>query len=141
MRKKNFVAGIVLALSVSVLAACGGGSKQDYLSDIEAISAYGETMSEVEDMTDFADAAKDLDVKTAEGKVLKKDLEQLGDYMTEFSDMMEDIENVDEAAMEDLSNKMTELQETVEEHAQDFVDAAEKAGVSDEDVEDLGLGF
>lgn len=141
MRKKNFVAGIVLALSLSVLTACGGSSKEDYLSDVEAISAYGEAMSEVEDMADFADAAKDLDVKTAEGKELKKDLEQLGDYMTEFSDMLEDIDNVDEDAMEELSNKVTELQETVEEHAQDFQDAAEKAGVSEEDIEDLGLGF
>ena len=104
MKKRSLVAGLalVMTLSMSMLTGCGS-SKEDYINDAEQI---------VENAT----SPSDMDMKTSEGKTLKKDLEDMMDA------------DADDAA-EMLSDYL--------EHVQDFIDAAEDAGVSDDDLAGL----
>ncbi len=141
MRKKGLVVGMVFAMALTALTACGGDSKENYLSDVQAINDFGVAVSEMEEMSDYADAVKGMEMKTAEGKVIKEDMEELGDYLEQLNDMMEDLENYDEDAATELQDKMEELQDKVEGHVEDFTDAAEKSGVDDEDLEGMDLDF
>lgn len=140
MRKKFLLAGMVLAMSATALTACGN-NKEDYLNDLQEINDFGVAMQEMEEISDYADAIAEMEVKTAEGKVIKEDMEEMGDYLEQLNDMMEDLENYDEEAATELSDKLTELQEKVEEHAEDFKEAAEKSGVEEEDIEEMDLAF
>lgn len=140
MRKKLLVVGMVLAMSATALTACGN-DKENYLSDVQAINDFGVAVQEIEEIADYADAVAEMDMKTAEGKVLKEDMEELGECLEQLSDMMEDMENYDEDAATELHQKMTDLQEKVEGHVEDFTDAAEKSGVDDKDLEGMDLEF
>lgn len=141
MKKKVLVVGMVFALAASALTACGGSSKENYLSDVQAINDFGVAVQEMEEIADYAEAVAGMDMKTEEGKVLKEDMEELGECLEQLSAMMEDLENYDETAAAELQEKMTDLQTKVEEHVEDFTDAAEKSGVDDEDLEGMDLDF
>lgn len=140
MRKKLLVVGMVFAMSATALTACGN-DKENYLSDVQAINDFGVAVQEIEEIADYADAVAEMDMKTAEGKVLKEDMEELGECLEELSGMMEDLDNYDEDAAAELQQKMTDLQTKVEEHVEDFTEAAEKSGVDDEDLEGMDLDF
>ncbi len=141
MKKRVLVVGMVFALAASALTACGGSSKENYLSDVQAINDFGVAVQEMEEIADYAEAVAGMDMKTEEGKVLKEDMEELGECLEQLSAMMEDLENYDETAAAELQEKMTDLQTKVEEHVEDFTDAAEKSGVDDEDLEGMDLDF
>lgn len=141
MKKKVLVVGMVFALAASALTACGGSSKENYLSDVQAINDFGVAVQEMEEIADYAEAVAGMDMKTEEGKVLKEDMEELGECLEQLSAMMEDLENYDETAAAELQEKMTDLQTKVEEHVEDFTDAAENSGVDDEDLEGMDLDF
>ncbi len=138
MKKKSLVVGMVLAMSFATLTACGN-SKEKYLDDVKSIAEMGEAFQDMEELGDFSDIVKDMDMKTKEGKEIKKDMEELAGYMEELSDMMENPEEADADRATEISEKATELQQDVEEHVEAFEDAAKDAGVKDEDLEDLGF--
>lgn len=138
MRKKSLVVGMILAMSFATLTACGD-SKQKYLDDVKAISEMGDAFQDMEELGDFSDIVDDMDVKTKEGKEIKKDMEELAGYMEELSDMMDDPENADTDRAAEISDKATELQKDVEDHVKAFEDAAKDAGVKDKDLEDIGF--
>ena len=138
MRKKSLVLAMVLAMSTMVVA-CGGPSKEDYLDDVQAIVEMGTSFENLEDMAEFADVVADMDVTTKEGKVIKEDMEELAGYMEELSGMMEDLENADQDRALEIQEKVTTLQEDVEDHVKAFEDAAKDAGVEDEDLEDIAF--
>lgn len=142
MKKKILVMGMTLVMSAAMLTACGGSSKDDYLADVKAITEFSNsatTAAATLDMDAYNSALDDLEMKTKEGKALKADMEEMGEILSDAVEMMEDPTDVD--AANELQEKMTELTEKAEEDSKAFVEAAEKSGVDDEDVEDLNLGF
>ncbi len=140
MKKKILVLGMVSVMLVTMLVGCGA-SKANYTDDVAAMKSFAEEVESIEDMSDYAKIADKMTMKTDEGKEIKKDLEKLGEYMTELSEIMADLENYDEDAMNELEDKMNELEEKAEKHVEEFGKAAEKSGVSEKDLEDLGLEF
>lgn len=139
MRKKSLIAGMVMVMSAMMLNACGGPSKADYKADIETLNTFSEDVVSAADAEEYADAATKMEMKTEEGKVLKEDMEELGDYLSELTEMMEDLDNVDVDAASELEEKVEKLQKEAEEHVDAFTDAAKDAGIKDEDLEDLGF--
>lgn len=137
MKKRIMVTVMALMLSISMLAGCGGSSKDDYLNDFNEIAEFYQDMADISDDPDeIASLLKDMNVKTSEGKAMKDDFQELVNIMNTM------LENQDDAdvlmkALGDLSD----LYESIEEHAENFVDAAEKAGVSDDDLEDFDFEF
>lgn len=103
MKKRSLVVGLalVMAASMSLLTGCGS-SKEDYINDLN-------------EMVDNASSPSDMDMKTSEGKQLKKDLEDM-------------LDNPDDA---------TDLLSDYMEHITEFGEAAEDAGVSEDDLASL----
>lgn len=104
MKKRSLVVGMVLVMTAAMASLTGcGSSKEDYLNDVEQ-------------MTENATDPSKMDMKTSEGKQLKKDLEEMQDADSD-------------EAIDMLSDYLEDVQE--------FMDAAEDAGVDDEDLTGL----
>lgn len=137
MKKRIMVTVMALMLSISMLAGCGGSSKDDYLNDLNEIAEFYQDMAGIsDDPGEMASLLKDMNVKTSEGKAMKDDFQELINIMNTM------LENQDDAdvlmkALGDISD----LYESIEKHAENFVDAAEKAGVDDDDLEDFDFDF
>lgn len=147
MKKRTLVLGMSVIMSIAMLTGCGNG-KEDYLNDIEEITALSEVDTDTDDMEEMVeimkDAIDDLDVSTGEGKTLKKDMAELIDYTADLTSDLDALANMEEDELEEMQDKMDELQTKIEDDVQEFLDAAEEAGVEEEDLEDLdvdSLGF
>lgn len=136
MRKRKVIAGILLTLAVATMTACGG-AKKDYLSDVQEINDFSVAVAEMEDVSEYSDAVTAMEMKTSEGKVIKEDMKKMADVLVEISGM--DADSYDEDAVTELYNEMLEIQSEVETHIEDFTNAAEKSGVSDDDLEKMDL--
>lgn len=135
MRKRMTAAAAALTLIFAMLTGCGGTSKNDYLNDVEEFATLNnaDISSDPEEMADDISAAlKDLKLKTPEGKAVKEDMEQLIDLLDKITKNMDDLD-------EDIYNDMLEIYENIEKDMEDFVNAAEEAGVDEDDVEALNF--
>ena len=116
-------------------------SKDDYLDDIREINSLNDAdiSSDPEEMADdLNDILKDLKLKTPEGKAIKKDLQDMVDILDR---MVKNIDNLDEDEAEEMYNDIMEIYDRLEDHVNDFIEAAEEAGVDDDDVADLDIDF
>lgn len=141
MKKRIMATVMALMLSIAMLAGCGGSSKNDYLSDISEIAEFSQGFENISDDPEEMVGAvqnllKDLNVKTPEGIVVKDDYQEMVDILNTMLTNQDDAN----AAMSALSDLM-DIYEKIEDDAEKFVDAAEKAGVDDDDIKDLGFDF
>lgn len=141
MRKRIMVTVMALMLSISMLAGCGGSAKDDYLSDITEIAEFSQGFENIsDDPAEMVGAVetllKDLNVKTSEGKAIKDDYQEMVDILNTMLNNQDDAD----ALMEALGN-LTTIYGKIEDDAEKFVDAAEKAGVDEDDIEELGFDF
>lgn len=141
MKKRIMATIMALILSFSVLTGCGGSSKNDYLSDISEIAEFSQGFENIsDDPAEMVGAVekllKDLNVKTPEGIAVKDDYQEMADIL---NTMLKNQDDAD-ALMSALSD-LTKIYEKIEDDAEKFVDAAEKAGVDDDDIKDLGFDF
>lgn len=139
MKKRILATVTALTLVFAMLTGCGGTSKDDYLDDIEEISSLSDAdiSSDPEEMADdLNDILKDLKLKTPEGKDIKKDLQDMVDILDK---MVKNMDDLDEDDAEEMYNDMMEIYDDLEKHVNDFIEAAEDAGVDDDDVEDLDI--
>ena len=139
MRKRIMATVVALVLSVSVLAGCGGTSKKDYVNDIGEIVDMARDFSNIslfgdpEDVVkEIEDIVKDMKVKTPEWKALKKDLKDMADSMSKLAK-----DETDEKAAEKLADAMKAFEDDLE----DFLEAAEDAGVDEDDIDEEDLEF
>lgn len=142
MKKRTLVLGMSVIMSVAMLTGCGTG-KEDYLDDIKEITALSEVDTDTDDVAEMMeimkDAIDDLDVSTGEAKTLKKDMAELVDYTSDLTSDLNALANMEEDELEEMQDKLEELQEKIEEDVQEFLDAAEEAGVEEEDLEDFDV--
>ncbi|MBO5353236.1 MAG: hypothetical protein J6J42_11465 [Lachnospiraceae bacterium] len=144
MRKKFFAVVLSMAMAVSMLAGCGS-SADDYVSDLETLASisdidYESAMTE-EGVDAIASEIEKLKLTTKEGKALQDDMVELMDLTADLLEMMEDLSNLDEEKLEKYTKDMEALKEKVEKDAEAFEDAAEAAGVEEDDLKNLDLGL
>lgn len=171
MKKRIYAILMALLLSTVTLAGCGdsgsrdryeddGGnkdsksssSKKDYEKDIAAlidmmeefedlsndflyVSDYDDYQEVVDDMYDLID---NLKVQTPEGKKIKssmKEVIEILDKMGKYAD------KGDQDKANEMQRKGQDVSDEVEDLVEDFIDAAEKKGVDDDDLEDLRDAF
>lgn len=139
MRKRIMATVVALVLSISVLAGCGGTSKKDYVNDIGEIVDMMKDFSDISLFGDPEDVAKDIKaivndmkVKTPEGKAVKSDLQTMADSMTKLAK-----DENDKDAAEKLAKALEDFQNDLE----DFVEAADDAGVDEDDIDEDDLEF
>lgn len=140
---KRFMAmTMAMVMCVAMLAGCGGSSKDNYLNDLqEIVDMYSELSNLSFDdydqiVSDMESAIKGLSMKTSEGKAIKSDLQDMVDVLEDVVAAMEDfdLETITEA-----SERMDKISESADEHMEAFLEAAEKAGVSEDDLDSLDL--
>lgn len=139
MRKRIMVTVMALVLSVSILAGCGGTSKKDYVNDVGEIvdmmqDFYGLSLfGDPEDVAkEIKDIVSDMKVKTPEGKALKSDLQIMADSMSKLAKDADD-----EKAAEKLDEALKDFQNDLD----DFLEAAEDAGIDENDIDEDDLEF
>ncbi len=129
MKKRFLVTITALAFSMSVLSGCGV-TAEDYEDDYETLNKVSEDMQELDSTVDgaeeFIDMVDDMDMKTKEGKTLKKDLEK---FSSKYYDFTEALEDDDTDTMTEITESIESLYDDLEEHEEAFHDAAEEAGV------------
>ena len=148
MKKRIFAIVTALMLVFVMLTGCGDTSKDnyhddrdDYLDDIEGISSLNDAdiSSDPEEMADdLNDVLKELKLKTPEGKAIKKDLQDMVDILDK---MVKNMDDLDEDEAEKMYNDLMEIYDKLEDHVNDFIEAAEDAGVDDNDIADLDIDF
>lgn len=141
MKKRILATVTALTLIFAMLTGCGGTSKDDYLDDIEEISTLedADVSDDPEEMADdLNDVLKNLKLKTPEGKAIKKDLQDMVDILDK---MVKNMDDLDEDEAEEMYNDLMDIYDKLEDHVDDFEKAAEDAGVDDDDVADLDIGF
>lgn len=141
MKKRIMATAMALVLSIVTLAGCGGSSKDDYLNDIAEIAEFSQDSSNVSDdpedmVAEMTSLLKDMKVKTAEGKAIKDDFQEMIDAL---NTMLQNQDDAD-AVMKALGN-LTSVYETLEDDAEKLLEAAEKAGVDDNDLKALDFDF
>lgn len=144
MKKKFLAVVLSMVITVSMMAGCGS-SADDYVSDIETMAGmtdinFDNMMSE-EGLEEVKSEINKLKFSTKEGKALKDDMLEMTKIVEDLLEMMEDPENADLEKAQKYTEDLTELQEKVQEDAEAFIEAAEAAGVEDEDLEDIDLGL
>lgn len=140
MKKKVLVAGMAMALSMAMLTGCGN-AKEDYESDLKELTSYStsdeldtsDTDKMIEQMNDMVD---ELDMKTDEGKDVKENLQSMVDATKEVFDSLED---ADEDAMTEASEKLETITEKAKSSLSKFKDAATDAGVDEDELKNLNL--
>ena len=119
MKKKSLVMAVVATLVLS-MAGCGG-SEKSYEKDLDAFEdAFDLEWYDVEDLDDVKDLEKDLKkIKfvTKEGKQYKKCLEKRLEILREEVKLSEKYD--------------------VEDILEDFCDAADDAGVDEDDIDEV----
>lgn len=141
MKKRIMATAMALVLAFTTLTGCGGSSKDDYLNDITEIAEFSQGFENIsndpEKMVDVVEnLLKDLSVKTPEGNAIKDDYQEMVDILNTM------LKNPDDAdALMSALGDLTDLYEKIEEDGEKFVDAAEKAGVDDNDIKALGFDF
>ncbi len=116
MKKKCLVMAVVATLVFS-MAGCGG-SEKSYEKDLETFEDYYDI--EWDDLEDVKEDLKELKFVTKEGKQFKKLCEKRLELLLE---------------MEKLEKKYDQ-----EEILEDFCDAADDAGVDEDDIDEV-LGW
>lgn len=113
--------------------------KKDYLSDFEALAELDEAIADIYDEDDIEDmidimnsAVKRFKPTTSEGKQLKSDAEEMVDILQKMLRYQDD-----EDKLTDLYEDLVDISEEYNDHLYDFYDAAEDAGVDEDDLEDL----
>lgn len=139
MRKRIMATVMALVLSVSVLAGCGGTSKKDYINDVGELVDMVKDFSDIsffddpEDIVnDIKDIVKDMSVKTPEGKALKNDLQDMADSLSKLAKDGDD---------ENAAKKLNEAMENFQDDLEEFLEAAEDAGVDEDDIDEDDLEF
>ncbi len=142
MKKRTLVLGMAVVMSMAMITGCGS-NKDDYVNDIEEIAALSELDTDTDDMNAMMDTMKeaidDLDVSTAEGKDIKKDMADLIDLTSDLVTDLDALADMDEEELEEMQTEMEELQSKIEEDVEAFVEAAEEAGVDEDDLADFGV--
>ncbi len=144
MKKKFLAVVLSMAMTVFMMAGCGS-SVDDYVSDIETMAGiasinFDDMMSE-DGLKEVKSEINKLKFSTKEGKVLKKDMLEMTKLVEDLLELMEDPKNADIEKAEKYTKDLAELQEKVEEDTEAFLDAAEAAGVEEEDLEGIDLGL
>lgn len=141
MKKRIMVTAMALVLAFTALTGCGGSSKDDYLNDITEIAEFSQGFENVsddpEEMVGVVDnLLKNLSVTTPEGIAIKDDYQEMVDILNTM------LKNPDDSdALMSALGELANLYEKIEKDGEKFVDAAEKAGVDDDDIENLGFDF
>lgn len=142
MKKRTLVLGMAVVMSMAMVTGCGS-NKDDYVNDIEEIAALSELDTDTDDMNAMMDTMKeaidDLDVSTAEGKDIKKDMADLIDLTSDLVADLDALADMDEEELEEMQTEMEELQSKIEEDVEAFVEAAEEAGVDEDDLADFDV--
>lgn len=120
-------------------------SAEAYTADLKQIL----TLAAVEDLSaddpeqmilELQALINNLDVKTAEGLVIKADLQEMVDILNDLMSIVNNMDNLEYLDIDfilNASNKIEELSESVEEHMEAFANAAEAAGIDRDTLEEL----
>lgn len=147
MKKRAVVLGMAMVMSMAMVTGCGS-SKEDYLNDMEAFTSLSELEVDTDDaeelMEIMTEAVDNLDISTDEGKTIKEDMQELVKMTNNLVSNQDDFANMDDEEVEEIQTEMEEVQERIKEGVELFLEAAEEAGVEEEDLEafdssDLGL--
>ncbi len=113
-------------------------ASSDYIRDFESIAALSADMNSlsIDDPEDAVyelnDIIRDFSAKTPEGKTIKKDVEKMIDILNEMVDNQDD-----EDTLNDLYDELIDLSDTIMDDFEAFGEAAEDAGVTEDDIADL----
>lgn len=141
MKKRILLFGLTAVMSVFALTGCGGSDKKNYIADIEEIVDVNDkintyNLEDTEEIKKAQDAIDDMSVKTDEGKKIKDDFKELFQLLKDVYDIA-DSDAPDDSKLTELEDKYDEIDEKLTKDGEAFVDAAEKAGVDDDDIDDL----
>ncbi len=110
-----------------------GDSKSDYLNDLNIILDIGTTMQNVtgepsDVLNEVEQLADRMDVRTAEGKVIKGDIQQMADILHDIIKYQDDPDMTG-----DLYDDLMRTIENLEDNVDSFIDAAERSGIDEDD--------
>lgn len=143
MKKKIMALGMALLLTTGMLAGCGdNNSKEDYLADIEAFSNLDtgdDTDAEnlVSRMEELENVVSKINVKTAEGKDVKKSMKEMVSFTAGLLGDLEKFLAMDEEELAKEQEKLDNLTEELDEDVEEFKEAAKEAGVSEEEIDKM----
>lgn len=147
MKKKSIMVNVVLVLSVVMLSACGGLTKEDYLAEWKEISEMNEKVSDIPDSLSteemckvYRDALDELEVRTMEGEAYKKDMEDLLDFYMDNADLMDNSENYSESEIREWYSELSDKAEQLEHDAKELADTMRACGIDADDLNDLHVG-
>lgn len=110
--------------------------KKDYLSDVDSLIELDEAIEDIyyeddiEDMIDImGSAVKKFKPVTSEGKQLKSDAEEMVDILEKMLRYQDDPDR-----LSDLYEDLIDISAEYNDHLYDFYDAAEDAGVDEDDL-------
>jgi len=139
MKKRMMTVGAVLVMAVMMLCGCTN-SKKNYQSEMEIfgdiLEMKYEKLSPADVSEELNDILEEFEAKTDEGIVLQESF-------TEFAELVADAvaegekDAPDKEKMERYQEKITKLGKDLEDNVEEFLDAAEDAGVDEDDIEDL----
>jgi len=139
--KKTVLAAMAAVAMMMSVAACSGGSKEDYENDIVELLEL-EEFDNVETADEMNDIISGIKLTTKEGKKIKKNLQKAVDLMEDAEKLVENLDDDADyitvmAEYGELMTKYSEVAEDIEESIQVFIAAAEKAGVEEDFLDDL----
>lgn len=142
MKKKFLVVAMTFVLAITMLAGCGGGtSKKDYLNDLEELVNVSDVDVDTDDPDEMIDSMNDLikglKMSTPEGKKIKSDMQELVKLLEKMAKM----EDADYDEIMEIYSDYMDLVSKLEDDFEKFGEAAEDAGVDEDDLEDMDFDF
>ncbi len=145
MKKRILVFGAILTMAALTLCGCAN-SKKNYENELEIVTELLEIdydgLSPEEISKEISELVGELKAKTDEGKVLQEDFDELNELVIDATGILAEFTRDNSSKFDKKVKNIEELGEDLEEHLEDFLDAADDAGVRKsriEDVEDIDL--
>lgn len=139
MKKRMMAMGLVAVMAVTMLCGCAN-SKKNYQKELETFGELLELNYEKLSLADISEELTELlaefKAKTDEGVELLEAFTELAENVADAAGKMES-DTVDVSKMEKYAKNVADLGEDMEDLVEDFLDAAEDAGVDEDDIEDL----
>ncbi len=142
MKGKPVMTGMVIALTGLILTGCRS-TDEEYKNDLDELLSMGENIEDAMDKDDmddmlelYQDAVDDAEVSTREGRTIRDDFKKLSELIEDTYELIADTDS-DEDDREELEEDLEDLGEDMEKHLKEFENAAQNAGLSKEEAEEI----